>query len=385
MIDSQVIKLPLVAKLSFSLLIISIVVLFATQAGQLLIPMLIAILIAILLNPLFQFIHKKLRIPRILAIFTTVLLFVSLLLGILFFISWQISAVVQDSEKIILNLGIHYNKFRFWLRDTLGFSLKEQSSYFENTLGNTLNGENQIMGSTLSFFTTGFFNAILIPIYIFLILLYQNLFVKFLFKMVKNKSHHILQDILTHVNIILKGYIRGLLIQMLVVALLTSIGMFILGVEYAILIGVITGLLNLIPYIGIMMAIVIAWLAALINSSEISIMVGIGALYALVQFIDNNILVPRIVGNKVRINALASIVGVISGGAIAGIAGMFLAIPLLAIMKVIFDRIESLSPWGYLLGDDQNRVYSWPILQIEKIIAKTGAVKLLKPFHKNNL
>jgi predicted PurR-regulated permease PerM len=131
-------------------------VIFATQAGQLLVPMLIGILIAILLNPLFQFIHKKLRVPRILAIFITVLLFVSLFLGILFFISWQISAVVQDSEKIILNLGIHYDKLRFWLRDALGFSLKEQSSYFKNTLGNTLKGENQIMGSTLSFFTNGF-------------------------------------------------------------------------------------------------------------------------------------------------------------------------------------------------------------------------------------
>jgi predicted PurR-regulated permease PerM len=171
---------------------------------------------------------------------------------------------------------------------------------------------------------------------------------------------------------------------MFIVATLTSIGMFILGVEYAILIGVITALLNLIPYIGIMMAITIALLAALINSSEISIMLGVGALFAIVQFIDNNILVPRIVGNKVRINALASIVGVITGGFIAGIAGMFLAIPLLAIMKVIFDRIESLSPWGYLIGDDQNRDYSWPILQIDKIIAKTGVTGLIKPIAKIN-
>jgi len=74
-------------------------------------------------------------------------------------------------------------------------------------------------------------------------------------------------------------------------------------------------------------------------------------LYIVVQVIDNNFLVPRIVGNKVKINALASIVGVITGGVVAGIAGMFLAIPLLAIVKVVFDRIETLKPWGYLLGD----------------------------------
>lgn len=385
MTDNQLLRLPLFVKLPLSLLSIGIIIVFAHTAQHLLVPILIALLIAILLNPLYHFISNKLFVPRILAIFITVLIFISLFLGILFFISWQISGVVQDSEKIILNLSIHHDNLRFWLRDTIGFSLKDQSLYFESTLGNTLNGENQIMGSTLSFFSTSIFNAVLIPIYVFLILLYQDLFTKFLFKMVKNKSHHILEDILRNVNIILKSYILGLLIQMFIVAILTSAGMFVLGVEYAILIGVITALLNLIPYIGIMMAITIALLAALINSSEISVMFGVVALYALVQFIDNNILVPRIVGNKVKINALASIVGVITGGAIAGVAGMFLAIPFLAIIKVIFDRIESMSPWGYLIGDDQNRDYSWPILQIEKIIAKTGAVKLLKPLPKDNL
>ena len=385
MTDNQLLRLPLFVKLPLSLLSIGIIIIFAHTAQHLLVPMLIALLIAILLNPLYHFISNKLFVPRILAIFITVLIFISLFLGILFFISWQISGVVQDSEKIILNLSIHHDNLRFWLRDTIGFSLKDQSLYFESTLGNTLNGENQIMGSTLSFFSTSIFNAVLIPIYVFLILLYQDLFTKFLFKMVKNKSHHILEDILRNVNIILKSYILGLLIQMFIVAILTSAGMFVLGVEYAILIGVITALLNLIPYIGIMMAITIALLAALINSSEISVMFGVVAIYALVQFIDNNILVPRIVGNKVKINALASIVGVITGGAIAGVAGMFLAIPFLAIIKVIFDRIEAMSPWGYLIGDDQNLDYSWPILQIEKIIAKTGAVKLLKPLPKDNL
>jgi predicted PurR-regulated permease PerM len=384
MTDNPMLRQPMYVKLPLILLSIGMIIVLVHSAQHILVPMLIALLIAILLNPLYHFIRNTLFVPRILAIFFTVLIFISLFLGILLFVSWQISAVIYDSDKIIVNLSIHYDSLRYWLRDTVGFSLKEQSLYFESTLGNTLNGDNKIMGSTLSFFSTSLFNMVLIPIYVFLILLYQDLFTKFLFKMVQNKSHHILNDILSNVNIILKSYILGLIIQMFIVASLTSIGMFILGVEYAILIGVITALLNLIPYIGIMMAITIAFLAALINSSEISVMLGVGGLFALVQFIDNNILVPRIVGNKVRINALASIVGVITGGFIAGIAGMFLAIPLLAIMKVIFDRIESLSPWGYLIGDDQNRDYSWPILQIDKIIAKTGVTKLIKPIVKTN-
>ncbi len=71
-----------------------------------------------------------------------------------------------------------------------------------------------------------------------------------------------------------------------------------------------------------------------------------------------------IVSSKVKINALASIVEIIIGGAIAGFAGMFLAIPILAILKVIFDKIESLEPWGYLMGDDLPKTYTWHNIQL---------------------
>jgi len=74
-------------------------------------------------------------------------------------------------------------------------------------------------------------------------------------------------------------------------------------------------------------------------------------LYTVIQFIDNNYIVPKIIGSKVKINALVAIIAVICGGALWGIAGMFLSLPLIAIAKLIFDRIEPLKPWGFLLGD----------------------------------
>src|SRR5690606_11797801 len=73
---------------------------------------------------------------------------------------------------------------------------------------------------------------------------------------------------------------------------------------------------------------------------------------AFVQFLDNNILMPRIVGSKVRINALGTIVGVLVGGAIAGVSGMFLSLPIIAVMKIVFDRSDMFKPWGVLLGDE---------------------------------
>jgi predicted PurR-regulated permease PerM len=74
-------------------------------------------------------------------------------------------------------------------------------------------------------------------------------------------------------------------------------------------------------------------------------------LYLFIQFIDNNYIVPAVVASRVKINALVSVIVVLIGGALWGVSGMFLSIPLTAILKVVFDHIESLKPWGFLLGN----------------------------------
>jgi predicted PurR-regulated permease PerM len=86
-------------------------------------------------------------------------------------------------------------------------------------------------------------------------------------------------------------------------------------------------------------------LSSLTGSPDLSIILGVIGVNVVVQIIDN-ILVPVIINTKVQINAFVSIIGIIVGGGIAGIAGMFLAIPILAILKIVFDRIESLEAWG---------------------------------------
>lgn len=166
-------------------------------------------------------------------------------------------------------------------------------------------------------------------------------------------------DILVHIGSIVQNYIVGLLIEMFIVAGLTTGGLMLLGVPYAILLGVITALLNLIPYIGILFAALLTVLAALTSSTDPTIVIKIGFMIWGIQLFDNNFLVPKIVGNKVQINALVSILGVIVFGTLAGVAGMFLALPMIAILKVIFDRIDSLKPYGYLIGDDLPKTVKW--------------------------
>jgi predicted PurR-regulated permease PerM len=97
-------------------------------------------------------------------------------------------------------------------------------------------------------------------------------------------------------------------------------------------------------------------LITLTSSNNISDVLWVALALTIVQFIDNNLLMPYVVSSKVRINALASIIGVLVGGALAGVSGMFLSIPGVAIMKTIFERVDGLKPWGMLMGDDLSMV-----------------------------
>ncbi len=135
----------------------------------------------------------------------------------------------------------------------------------------------------------------------------------------------------------------------------------ILGIKHALLIGVIFAVLNLIPYVGALIGNIIGVLLTLTASQDLQPILTVLITIAVVQFLDNNILMPKIVGSKVKINALATIVGVFIGGAIGGIAGMFLSLPTIAVCKIIFDRTDNLKQWGVLLGDEiprQSKVYS---------------------------
>ncbi|WP_084404198.1 AI-2E family transporter [Flavobacterium tegetincola] len=357
-------KLPFYVKLSLTL--VSLIAIFYTLhiAQEILIPLAMALLFAILLRPITAFLNQKLHLPHVIAVMISVLLFVLLIIGILTFISWELTDFMRDWNKIKENFNIHLMNLQEFVRNHFNISTVEQDKYIENATNDTVKSGKEILGSTLLSFTDTLLNLTLIPIYMFLILLYRTHFMKFLNKLVKKEDESILLDILGQIKVAVKSYLVGLLIQLFSVATMTTIGFMIAGIEYAVLLGVLTGLLNLIPYLGIIIAMVISMFATLTGTPDLSMILGVIIVTIIVQLIDNNILVPLVVSSKVEINAMASIVGIIIGGAIAGISGMFLAIPTIAILKVIFDRIEPLKPWGYLMGDDLPKTYEWRSIRL---------------------
>ena len=369
-------KAPFYQRLAFVLLSLSLLIAILYIGGNIIMPILLAMLFAILLRPVVVFFNSKLKIPHVIAVLIAVLLFILFLISIVLFISWQITDFVDDWPKIQYNLKTNYDHLQHWIKESFNISYKKQEIYLESVKNDSFNNKNELVGNTLASFSSTLLNVVLVPIYTFLILIYRNLFKKFLAKLIAKENHPTLIEILAEIKLVVQSYITGLMIELGIVAVLTTIGLSIIGVPYAVLLGAITALLNLIPYIGILCAGVISIVAALTNNTDISMAIGVVVVNSIVQLIDNNFLVPKIVASKVKINALVSILAVFIGGAIGGVMGMFLAIPISAILKVIFDRIDGLKPWGYIMGDEMPKTYEWGILKLPAFSAGNEAEEI---------
>lgn len=338
-------------KAAGAMIIIALSIWFVYLAQGILIPLILGFLLAVLILPLVRFLSQRLLFPNLLAVTLSLLLFFGLLGGIVLLMSAQIASFFKDLPEITQNLQTHWVNVQAWIQATFQLSWQEQ----ENLIKNTVHSSQVILPKSvqsLSSLTELLMNFVLVPIYTFLILMYRRLFVQFFHRLASHNRQATVHEILVDINDVIRSYIGGLLIEMIIVALMTGFGMWLIGVKYFVFLGLLTALLNLIPYIGILVATIVSLLLTLVGSTDLTLLIGVVAVTAIVQFIDNNILIPKIVGSKVSINALASMLAVIFGGALAGVGGMFLALPILAILKVVFDHIPSLTAYGYLLGDD---------------------------------
>ncbi|WP_428232950.1 AI-2E family transporter [Flavobacterium sp.] len=361
----RTIKLPFYAKLAFILVsLISFAFIFCI-GKDIITPVLLAFLFAVLLLPIFTFLHTRFKFPRHLAAACCILIFALFIIGILAFISYQVSDIANDFDTIKKNANSFITDIHKFINEKFHVSIGEQKKYLDNVTKDSVQNGKATIGTAILSITDLLLDCTIIPIYTFLFLLYKDHFVLFLAKLVDKEDHSTLKNILSQIKVSINNYILSLIFEMIVVSVLTSLGLWIIGVKYFVLLGLITGILNMIPYIGILIAGIITVMASLTGTPETSIILGILIVNIIVQFIDNNILVPLIINSKVEINAFVSIMGIIIGGAAAGISGMFLAIPLLAILKIIFERIESLEPWGYLMGNHMPKRFTWRIRKLK--------------------
>lgn len=346
------ISLPFVAKLALVLLSIIMLGYLAILGKTLLSPLLFSLLMAFLLLPFANALEQKAKFGRSVAAITSVILMIAVLYAILYFFGNQLTELWADWPLLVKQVTAAFNDIQTWVAKTFNINVYKQKSYLTDGIEKSLATSAVVIGSTILTLSSSLLFLAFTLLFTFFILNYRRLLFTFLTTVFDEEHKEKVQDIVTEIQRIIRKYVTGLFLQMLIVSLMMIITLSLLGVKYAILLGLIAGIFNIIPYLGITTALLISALITFATAGATQALFVIFAFIG-IHTIDGNILMPLVVGSKVKINALFAFIGIIIGEMIWGISGMFLVIPYLAMLKIIFERVDGLQPWGALLGEEQ--------------------------------
>ncbi len=354
-----------------AIFIIGILGLFAVLyiAGSIIVPLIFSVIIAVLLHPVVNF-FVRIRINRVLAIVITIFLTFVVIAAVVALLFSQASRFGDSWPTLVERFTEAINQTVTWASAYFDINPQKIKDWVTMAKAEIINTSSTSIGKTLVSIGSGVVVLFLVPVYIFLILFYHPLLLEFISRLFGKSNKKEVAEMVTQIKTVIQRYLVGLVLEAIIVAALCTIALFALGVEYAIILGIIGALVNIIPYVGGLVGVALPMIVALATNPNGWTAIYVLIAYYIIQLIDNNYIVPKIVASKVKINALFSIIVVIAGNALWGIPGMFLSIPLLAIIKLIFDHIEPLKPWGFLLGDTMP-----PILKLKPFFRRKKPVK----------
>lgn len=342
--------LPLTVKRALELLGLVLAAIIIVAGKVIIMPLLFALFISVAILPLTK-LFIKWKIPEPISIFLCILL-LGCVAGLLIWLFYsQVNFLLDDYSTIQSNITKHLTTVGTWVNKTFGYSTSEQSRFFQQQSNKVLSSAGNYIKPAAGSISGVFLFFGLLPIYIYFILYYRSILLQFLLMWVQPKNHNRVEDIVSKTQHVTQRYLVGLVIQIGYLIILLWLLLMLFGISHALLIAILFAFLNLIPYLGALVGNILGILITLATSDHITDIIIVLAVIAVVQFLDNNILMPRIVGSQVKINALVSIVGLLAGGLLAGIPGMFLAMPVMAILRVIFDETTQFKKWAVLLGD----------------------------------
>lgn len=342
------IELPLSVKTPLVFMGLFAFLAFLYIAKSIILPLVFATIISIVLHPVVNM-FVRLGIIRILAIIITLLLTLVVIASFGLLVYSQASRFTESFPLLVDRFTEILNQTIIWISGNFNLSNREITGWITRT-------KNEILGSleigrTIANVGTSVALFFLIPVYVFMMLFYQSLLIEFFRRVFGKNNRSKVSEVINQIKTLIQHYLIGLLFQVAIIATMYSVGLLILGIEYAIILGILGAFLNLLPYLGSIIAASLPMIIAVATKTSPWFALLVLALYVVIQFIDNNFITPKIVGSQVKLNALTSIIAVVVFAAMWGIPGMLIAIPLTAIAKLVFDHIESLTPWGFLLGD----------------------------------
>jgi predicted PurR-regulated permease PerM len=261
---------------------------------------------------------------------------------------------MHEWPQLQSKLSGSWDEISLYLSDNFNIEKEKQIAWINKIIDESGGSAISIFNSIISASAMGAVYFILIPIYSVLILYYRHKWMEVLYRIFPAEGRDRIREI---VRLSIQSYynfIKGMAIVYLVVGVLNSVGLYILGIPHAVLFGFIASILTFIPYIGIMVASLLPISMAWITYNSIWYPLGVVAIFAFVQYLEANLIFPLAVSNKLKINALVTIVVIFAGGIIWGISGMILFIPFLGILKLVADRTPSLKTLSIILGGEKD-------------------------------
>lgn len=311
------------------------------------IPLFLGLLIAIILFPVCKWLEQH-KISKSIAI-TICLLIVAILFSMLLaLLVWQINVFSQEAPDIYSRLTETIQEFQTWLSDHLQLSFTSADEWKKDILPNI----GTLAQSTVAATTNTLFILFLTPVYTALFLYHRKTFVHYLQLVVPAKYHAQLNSILHETVHTYFNYIKGMIAVYIIVGILNSAGLLVLGVKHAILFGMLCAFMTIIPYIGIIVSSLLPISMIWIQTGNFWYPLAVIAIFGFVQYLEANVIFPKVVGTQLHVSTLSMLIAIIAGGIIWGVAGMVLFIPFVAIAKIISGNIDEWKPLYLLLSRD---------------------------------
>jgi predicted PurR-regulated permease PerM len=350
--EDDMVKFPFYARLALTLLAVVLVFYIMHIGSRIFIPLVFALLISIFLYPVNRFFELKLRMGRIGSALTSVVLFFTVFIVFVYFLILQILNFTRDFPALRARFHEIFTNFQHWLSYKFQIDSKLQTDYINTSLSGFFESAARSAGNMVSSAISVILLLVFIFLFTFFMLYHRRLLMRFVLHVFNVRYRGKVQEVVMETKSMINAYVLGLVIDVVLLSIVHYVMFLIMGVQYALLLGVMASVLNIIPYLGIYMSVVLVMLVTIVNSSVGLASQAVIGLF-IVHVLDANILMPKIVGGKVKMNPFITIVAVITGEAVWGVPGMFLFIPLTGILKIICSRVEDLEAWTLLMGEEE--------------------------------
>ncbi|WP_420460194.1 AI-2E family transporter [Neolewinella sp.] len=328
------------------------IVLYALYAGSsFFIPLTYGMFFALMLQPACRWFEHIIH-HRMLAVILTLTAATILVVAVILFFFNQVQGILTEADDIYAGLQETLYEWAEYGGGTFGLSGEEVETYIDQAITSVSDEPLGIVSTGLSTSGVLLANFSLVAIYTFFFLLYRTAVKNFVLGQLSDGDQQEGLQTLNEVQQIAKSYLGGMLLVMLILGILNSAGLFAIGLDYFLVWGFLAAVLGVIPYIGTLVGGLLPFVFAIATTESVWQPLLVVVLYVTVQFVEGNFITPKVLGGSVKINALAAIIAVIIGSFFWGIAGIILAIPLLAMVRIIFTHIEPLRPIALLLSDD---------------------------------